>query len=767
MADNTATHHLRKTLSIVFVLSSCTLMFELIISRMSVFYLNYANSFIAIPLTLFGLAVGSLRVHLGKRKIEDYSISRNLVWLTIFSFTAFAVVFLIFSQLFHITHRSRPSSIEMILKTLAFVVAFLPPFYFVGKILTVLYALNRKIIGKIYSLDLFGAALACFVTPLLFHFIDLPYLIFICLLAIVAVTTLSFGKPNWKVAAAFIGVNLLVLPTLVHLESNYDLRKTVSHHKHWKVEEIAHKWNEFSRVSLLRIKQLNGNIWYKIIHDNAESNVAVIPYRPGEESQVPRTKDMRIPFLLERNTDEILVMFAGSGRDMIELESLGGGKRNLTGVELNPLCIDFAVDTPEIADMRIKEFYDLPNVNMVVMEGRRFLDSDRSMYDLVYIGSAAATSQYKSGHSRKYLDTKEAMAAYYDHLRDDGMMLFHCQPSTHFVESLKALHAERGLPDFSRRIILLSENRKRLDRCDTTVYSKQPFTPAEVTAVTQLYGDRVHYAPDYMRNRRPAALRVTGKPLDEAALVTDNRPFVHKLDFENYRLFPSKKWLQSIRYYRSWIKISTLLFISAVLALILAFLYVKRAKMPPANMMLYLLITGFAYMLIEIAFIAKLELFLENPLYSMALLLSIFLTTNAVGSALYNRYHARLPMTAMPLLVGALAPLTLWAMDFVIAHRLGMGLWLKAPLTVLLTAPTGVCLGLFYPYVVTWLTEHDRADAVPITYGISTLSSVAGATYAMTMIINLGFTNIIHQAAVGYAALTLLLVAMRLVRGRF
>ncbi|HPQ71701.1 MAG TPA: hypothetical protein PKW95_21430 [bacterium] len=764
MAENAATPNLRKTLLIVFVLSSCTLMFELIISRMSVFYLNYANSFIAIPLTLFGLAVGSLRVHLGKRKIEDYSISRNLVFLTIFSFIAFAVVFLIFSQLFHITHRSRPSSTEMILKTLAFVVAFLPPFYFVGKILTALYALNRKIIGKIYSLDLFGAALACFVTPLLFHFIDLPYLIFICLLAIITVTTLSFGKPNWKVVAAFVVVNLLVLPTLIFLEGRYDLRKTVSHNKSWKVEEIAHKWNEFSRVSLLRVKQPNGNIWYKIIHDNAESNVAVIPYRPGEEPKVPLAKDVRIPFLLERNTDDILVMFAGSGRDMIELESLGGGKRILTGVELNPLCIDFAVDTPEIADMRIKEFYDLPNVNMVVMEGRRFLDSDRSLYDLVYIGSAAATSQYKSGHSRKYLDTKEAMAAYYDHLRDDGMMLFHCQPAVHFVESLKALHAERGLPGFDQRIMLMTEKNKRLDRCDTTVYSKKPFTPAEVTAVTQRYGNRVHYAPGYKRNRKFAAQMVTGKPLDELALVTDNRPFVRMLDFENFRLFPSKKWIKSISYYRSWIKIATLLFIGAVLVVILAFLYVKRAKMPPANMMLYLLITGFAYMLVEITYIAKLELFLENPLYSMALLLSIFLTTNAVGSALYNRYHAKMPMTVMPLLVGALVLVTLWAMDFVIAHRLGMGLWLKVPLTVLLTAPVGVCLGLFYPYVVTWLTEHDRADAVPITYGISTLSSVAGATYAMTMIINLGFTNIIHQAAVGYAALTLLLGAMRLVR---
>jgi hypothetical protein len=56
--------------------------------------------------------------------------------------------------------------------------------------------------------------------------------------------------------------------------------------------------------------------------------------------------------------------------------------------------------------------------------------------------------------------------------------------------------------------------------------------------------------------------------------------------------------------------------------------------------------------------------------------------------------------------------------------------------------PVGVSLGLFYPFVVTWLTDHDRSEAVPVTYGISTLSSVAGATYGMMMIINLGYANL-------------------------
>jgi hypothetical protein len=48
------------------------------------------------------------------------------------------------------------------------------------------------------------------------------------------------------------------------------------------------------------------------------------------------------------------------------------------------------------------------------------------------------------------------------------------------------------------------------------------------------------------------------------------------------------------------------------------------------------------------------------------------------------------------------------------------------------------------------------SQAIPITYGLSTLSSVAGATYAMTMIINFGYTQIIFQAVIGYLILLLL-----------
>jgi hypothetical protein len=110
--------------------------------------------------------------------------------------------------------------------------------------------------------------------------------------------------------------------------------------------------------------------------------------------------------------------------------------------------------------------------------------------------------------------------------------------------------------------------------------------------------------------------------------------------------------------------------------------------------------------------------------------------------------------------VAVVVGVCLLCVDAMIAGRLGMPLPVKVLLTALVLAPVGTGLGLFYPFVVSWLSEHGHDKAVPITYGVSTLSSVAGATYAMTMVINLGYTNIVYQSIIGYGILAVFMAAL-------
>jgi hypothetical protein len=130
--------------------------------------------------------------------------------------------------------------------------------------------------------------------------------------------------------------------------------------------------------------------------------------------------------------------------------------------------------------------------------------------------------------------------------------------------------------------------------------------------------------------------------------------------------------------------------------------------------------------------------------------------SNSFGSRLLDKLQTSININLLPLFVAVIILITTWGMTSVIIHFKGLPLVLKIPITLFVLSPTAFCLGLFYPYVVSWLTRKNMAHAVPITYGLSTLSSVAGATYAMTMIINFGYAQVIYQAAIGYLILFLL-----------
>lgn len=753
----------RESICLVFFLSFFTITLELVLSRMSAFYLNYSNAFLAIPITLFGLALGSLTVHISKREVSSYDIDHHLQRLVAVSFISFVLVFLLFSRFFSflpITHQNRVDWVAP-LKTAIFAGLFIFPFYYIGKIFTILFTRNRNTIGRLYGVDLIGASLGCLFTPLFFHFFDLPYLIAFCLLTI-SLLSLYLGR-RYTVRALFklFALNCAALAAIIFFESNYDLGKTVNRIARGAVvTELAHKWNEFSRVSLLLIKD-RGASYYRIIHDNAESNVGIIPYRMSSSRSYEKRPDwVSIPFLLNRTVNDVLVMFAGCGKQMVLFNDYSAGKANITGVEINPLVKDIAIETPELKGFRMNHFYARPNINLVIQEGRYFLDNDPQKYDVIYAGSDAATTTYKTGHSRKYLDTYEAMTVYFEHLNRDGLLIFQAQPSVHKLEAIKKYFSEKGIRDFEKSVVVLSSN---WDRADTLVVSLKPFSPAELATIKKHFEKYIYYAWGYERNRPEAEqVLLSGSPVT-SRLVTDDRPYIRPLDFDNYSLFPSIRTLSNHWYYRSWIKITTLVFVLAVLFLIVSALYLTKTDMPPAYMVIYLAISGFCYMLVEITFIARLDLFLGNPLLSMSLLLFIFLLSNGIGSTLFAKLKRRLNMDLLPFVAAVVILATIGVMALVVSRFIGLPMLVKIPLTVMVIAPAAFCLGLFYPYAVTWLNDRNRVHAIPITYGVSTLSSVAGATYAMTMIINFGYTHVIFQAIVGY----LILFMATILFGRF
>jgi len=450
----------------------------------------------------------------------------------------------------------------------------------------------------------------------------------------------------------------------------------------------------------------------------------------------------------------ILVLFAGVGRDMVELDGMAQGKADITGVELNPAVVDLYKD-PLLAGMNLRAFHARPNIHLVVREGRDFLDDDRGRYDLLFVATNGATNTERTGHTRKYLDTYEAMASYLDHLAPGpgSMIVFVNQAVIHKAESLRVLFAERGLDDFGQAVFAFGGPETRGQ--DSMVVKPSGLTPDEIAAIERKvlswpYPRRVLYAPSGVGEPRfaDAVAGRTGAPL-----VTDDRPFVHEVSWRDFELLPAQARFHDQLYASSWIKVFTILLFGVVSGVVMAFAGMRRgrARRVPWPWVLYFFVAGVSYMCVEIGLIGKTELFLGSPLYAVAVILALFLASNALGAYLQGRLRVfRGPVTLVLPAVAAIAWGVL-ATHLCNARLLSLPLPLKILCVAPCVVPAGTLLGMFYPLGVERVVEAGRRAAVPATYAMATLSSVWGSSWAMTVVTNVGFSAVILMGAAGYA----------------
>jgi MFS family permease len=166
----------------------------------------------------------------------------------------------------------------------------------------------------------------------------------------------------------------------------------------------------------------------------------------------------------------------------------------------------------------------------------------------------------------------------------------------------------------------------------------------------------------------------------------------------------------------------------------------------------YFVVTGFSYMCMEIGLIGKYDLFLGNPLYSMALITAVFLLANGLGSLWVDRLSKRFPLEFMAGAALATTLFTIVTAETIIPHFIGLGLAAKIPLVLVLILPVGVALGMFFPYAV-GMKKDEPTFNVSSAYGFSVLSSVLGGAYALAVMMNIGYRNLLLHSAVGYVLL--------------
>jgi hypothetical protein len=477
-----------------------------------------------------------------------------------------------------------------------------------------------------------------------------------------------------------------------------------------------------------------------------------------------------------------LVIGPGGGRDLVSALVFGATK--VDGVEINPII------ARNVMQGRFRDYsgniYGDPRVAIHVDDGRSFVRRSREQYDVIQaslVDTWAATAAGAYTLTENSLYTSEAFGEYIDHLSDRGLLTITrwVFDGLRLVTLAQEACAARGL-DAAQHLAII-----RLDRVATFLLKKTPFTAAEVGRLQQLsreMGFSVLYAPGV---EPPAALEepvemvrngtsaldyrrlilaedrdtfLANYPVDVTA-TTDDRPFF----FHTTRLRDQFRTAfgKTMLFGNGLSALLTLFGISAALVVLFILgplvLGGERPGAGWAGWLAYFGALGAGFMLLEVALLQRFVLLLGHPVYSLTVTLFSLLLGTGVGSLLSRRVPAEgAKRRTTKALVGILAASLLapFILNLIIDLAIPWPLAGRIGISVALLFPLGVLLGMPLPGGMRLLSAS-RPEMVPWGWGLNGAFSVIGATLAVFVAMNWGFSVTLMAATVTYAAATLTL----------
>ena len=745
--------------------SLATLLFELSLTRIFsvVFYYHFA--FLAISIALFGLGAGG---------VFSYVLRVRLGWLS-------ALNSLLVCLSLAVVLLQKPGAGNWSLALVYFTTAL--PFCGAGVILSSAIAETIERVDRVYFCDLLGAAGGCLLLVPFLNYFGGPGTILAAAALFAAAGAIWQGADRSMARPLSIAWATALLACLIFNASYHFI--DVRYAKGMKLKnEIFVKWNSFSRIAIEREGAEGGTI---VIDADASTGIAALDL--DNVSQADRKKLVArdgpgLAYVL-RPGAKTLVIGPGGGWDV--LRSLASGSRDITGVEINPI-IASTIMRERFPNLSYN-LYRRPEVHIVVEDGRSFVRRSKAKYYVIQatlVDTWAATAAGAFALSENNLYTTEAFRDYLEHLNPEGILSFSRWGFSPPRESLRLVSLvieallEMGESRPWKHVIVAREGDTTVGALDTIIVGRKPFLPDDISTAEAAMTESdmtIAYLPD--RRIRSAFTRLLRSPDPEQfqadypfdiSPVDDNRPFffytVQPRDILDYLANASTVQID----YKINRAVPLLFGMMAVSLLATAIILVLPpillgARLPSRKgvrtFLLYFLLIGAGYILVEVALIQRFVLFLGHPTYALTVVIFSMLVSSGVGSYWSRRMiggdRVRW-MKALGLIALLVAALAL-VVSFTLSAAVGLPLWLKVVITVLLIAPAGFVMGMAFPTGLDQL-ERWHKPSVRWAWSINAASSVLGSVGALVSAIYTGLFQTMLLGGLFYAG-ALLVVARR------
>jgi len=763
--------------------STALLMTELALTRIFSVTMYYHFAFLAISIALFGLSASGVLVYVLRHRIARYD-TRDLLATGALVHGLATLISLACLVRIRVGLDYSPQNLFLMLAI--YVLAALP-FFAGGAVVSVAFARLADRINVLYASDLLGAALGCLLLIPLLNGLGAPGVVMTAAaLSMAAALCFSTARTRWRVGIS--AIVLLAVPSVAQLAGRSPFA-VVDTKGHQGDRVLFSKWNSFSRVAVYdrphgdwslspnysgpRIESL-----FMDIDSAASTPIVKSTGRLSDAGSLRYELTALAYHLVEQPAGfSALVIGPGGGRDL--LSALVFGATRVDGVEINPIIAN------DVMRDRFRDYsggiYEDSRVTIHVDDGRSFVRRSPTQYDVIQaslVDTWAATAAGAYTLTENSLYTSEAFGEYLDHLSDRGLLTITrwVFDGLRLVSLAQAACAERGL-DASQHLAII-----RFDRVATFLLKKTPFTEADVARLQHVAHDlgfSVLYAPgvapepigsepvEMVRTGTSAAdyrrLILAGNreqfladyPLDIRA-TTDDRPFF----FHTTRLAKQfdVAFGRTMLFGNGLSALLTLFGISGVLVLLfIVGPLVMGADRPGAGWpawLAYFGALGAGFMLIEVALLQQFVLLLGHPVYSLTVTLFSLLLGTGLGSLVSRRVAPGRLKAVTSRALGAIALLALLA-PLLVPRLIDVAIPWSLPgrvvTAVAILLPLGILLGLPLPGGMRLLAAR-RPDIIPWGWGLNGAFSVVGATLAVFIAMNWGFSTALIAGALVYAS---------------
>jgi predicted membrane-bound spermidine synthase len=176
--------------------------------------------------------------------------------------------------------------------------------------------------------------------------------------------------------------------------------------------------------------------------------------------------------------------------------------------------------------------------------------------------------------------------------------------------------------------------------------------------------------------------------------------------------------------------------------------------------LIYFFCLGLGFMLVEIPLIQKFILFLGQPLYAIAVILSSLLIFSGIGSLLSGKFSQHTVLNRLRTIIPVLCIffiLYIYGLPVIFKTFLGTTGLVRVILSMVLIAPLGIMMGMAFPLGIR-LLEQDGPAMIPWVWGVNGACSVMGSIVAWGLSLNFGYNVALWTATIIYGCACLVMV---------